>query len=134
MRRYAIDAPTLVRLVDDSVPVHPGHQLVAPHTIRTDALQLLLGDVLSGRRSETEALATHDTMTGLKMRLLGDRVSRRVAWQIAREQGWKSLEDAEYLAVATLQADAFVTVDEAMAAKAQRLVRLAPLDELTAAG
>lgn len=66
------------------------------------------------------------------MRLLGDRVSRRTAWKIAREQGWETTYDAEYLAVTGLQADALVTVDAALAAKAKELVPLAPLEALTA--
>src|SRR5688500_4337224 len=114
MARYAIDAPTLVHLVDREVSLHPTHQLVAPGSIRSDALQLLLGEVLAGRRSEAEAMACHERITALKVRLLGDRVSRRTAWRIAREQGWDQLRDAEYLAIATLQADAFVTVDRDM--------------------
>lgn len=130
MTRYAIDAPTLVHLVDARVPVHPGHQLVAPNAIRSDALEILYADVRSGRRRDADALVTHDLMTGLKMRLLGDRVSRRVAWKIAVEQHWESFGEAEYLAVASLQADAFVTVDEDMAATAQKLVRLASVEEL----
>jgi predicted nucleic acid-binding protein len=59
-------------------------------------------------------------------------VSRRVAWKIAREQNWESTYDAEYLAVTKLQADALVTVDPALAAKAKQLVPLAPLEALTA--
>ena len=59
------------------------------------------------------------------MRLLGDRVSRRTAWKIAREQGWNTTYDAEYLAVTKLQADALVTVDPALAAKAKDIVPLA---------
>jgi predicted nucleic acid-binding protein len=66
------------------------------------------------------------------MRLLGDRVSRRVAWKIAREQNWDSTYDAEYLAVTRLQADALVTVDPALARKAHHLVPLAHLDALAA--
>ena len=49
------------------------------------------------------------------MRLLADRVSRRTAWRIAREHGWDTLRDAEYLAMTKLQADALVTVDTALA-------------------
>jgi predicted nucleic acid-binding protein len=64
------------------------------------------------------------------MRLLGDRVSRRTAWKIAREQGWDTIYDAEYIAVAELQADALVTVDPKMAALAQGIVRVAPLQAL----
>ena len=65
------------------------------------------------------------------MRLLGDRVSRRTGWQIAREHGWDDTFDAEYLAVTKLQADAFVTVDAAMAAKAAPVVPVAPVSTLT---
>ena len=45
------------------------------------------------------------------MRVLGDRMSRRTAWDIARERDWATLHLAEYLAVARLQADALVSVD-----------------------
>ena len=133
MARYAIDAPTLVRLLDDDLSIHPSHRLVAPNSIRTDALELLLRDVRDGKRSDREALACHETMTQLKMRLLGDRVSRRTAWQIARDRGWASLRDAEYLAVAMLQADAFATVDPDMVGKAENLVRVASVSQLESA-
>jgi predicted nucleic acid-binding protein len=134
MARYGIDALTLVRLVDEDLSVHPSHQLVAPNSIRTEALELLLHDVRDGKRTDREALACHDRMTQLKMRLLGDRVSRRTAWQIARDRGWASLRDAEYLAVAVLQADAFVTVDPDMVGKAANLVRVASVSQLDSAG
>jgi predicted nucleic acid-binding protein len=134
MARYAIDAPTLVHLVDGDVPIHPGHQLVAPNSIRTEALELLLREVRDGKRSEQEAMACHDRMTRLKVRLLGDRVSRRTAWQIARDRGWGSLRVAEYLAVATLQADALATVDPDMSRVVDGLVRVAPVRELESAG
>ena len=65
------------------------------------------------------------------MRLLGDRVSRQTAWKLAREHGWETTFDAEYLAVTLLQADALVTVDPAMAKLAEGLVPLAPLSALT---
>jgi predicted nucleic acid-binding protein len=80
--------------------------------------------------TEETALRHHERITELKMRLLGDRVSRRTAWRIATEQGWPTTYDAEYLAVARLQADAFVTVDPEMAAKAEGVVALAGLDAL----
>jgi predicted nucleic acid-binding protein len=111
MARYVIDAPTLLHLLDRDLAVDPGHQLVAPGSIRSEALGLLLRDVRRGQRTEQEALRTHERVTELKMRLLGDRVSRGTAWRIAREQDWDTLHDAEYLAVARLQADALVTVE-----------------------
>ncbi len=85
-----------------------------------------------GELTESEALAQHDRITGIKMRLLGDRVSRRTAWRIANEQKWDTTFDAEYLAVTRLQAAALVTVDETMVAKARGIVPVAGLDALTA--
>lgn len=132
MARYVLDAPTLLHLVAEDVQVDPEHQIVAPGLIRSDALALLFDAVRRGALTEKVALAHHERLTGLKMRLLGDRVSRRTAWQIAREQGWTSTHDAEYLAVTRLQADALVTVDPALAAKAEGLAPLAPLGALSA--
>lgn len=130
MTRYALDAPTLLRLVAEKVPVGPRSQLVAPNLIRSQALALLFAAVRDGRMTEETALAQHERVTEQKMRLLGDRVSRRTAWRIAREQGWATTYEAEYLAVARLQADVFVTVDRAMAAKARDVVPVADLDAL----
>jgi predicted nucleic acid-binding protein len=65
------------------------------------------------------------------MRLVGDRVSRRTAWRIAREQGWETTYDAEYPAVTKLQADALVTVNSALTTRAKDLVPLAQLQALT---
>jgi predicted nucleic acid-binding protein len=129
-----IDAPTLLHLVEAGLHVHPGHQLVAPNSIRSEALELLLRDVRAGKRTEAAALEAHERMTGIKMRLLGDRVSRRTAWQVAREHGWNTLRDAEYLAVTRLQADALVTVDPSLAAAARGVVTVAAIDELLTPG
>jgi len=130
--RYVIDAPTLLHLVAEGVEVDPGHQLVAPNLIRSQALALLLGAVRRGEITEEVALQRHERLTELKMRLLGDRVSRRTAWKIARAEGWETTFEAEYLAVTRLQADALVTIDPAMAARAADVVPLAPLEVLTA--
>lgn len=130
--RYAIDAVTVLRLVADELPVSPEHQLVAPNLLRSQALSLLLEKVVRGELDENTALQQHERMTELKMRLLGDRVSRRTAWKIAREHGWDTTYDAEYLAVTKLQADALVTVDPALASKSEGVVPLAPLEALTA--
>jgi predicted nucleic acid-binding protein len=131
MTRYAIDAPTLLRIVTDELPVSAAHQLVAPHAIRSRALTLLLQQVRAGELAEKDARTLHTRLTELKIRVLGDRVSRWTSFQIAREQGWETTYDAEYLAVARLQADALVTVDEEMAARASGIVPLAPLSALT---
>jgi predicted nucleic acid-binding protein len=90
----------------------------------------LLREVAEGESTEKAAFELHERMTEVKMRLLGDRVSRRTAWQIAREHGWDALRDAEYLAVTRLQADALVTVDPDLAAKAEGVVPVAPIADL----
>jgi predicted nucleic acid-binding protein len=127
MARYVIDAATLLHLVDNALAVDRSHQLVAPNIIRSEALQLLLGEVRRGERTDRAALEAHERITELKMRLLGDRVSRATAWRIARQQDWEALRDAEYLAVTRLQADALVTIDPGWAAKATNIVPVAHL-------
>ena len=131
MARYVIDAPTLLHIVVHEVEIDPRHQLVAPNLIRSQALSLLLAAVRHGELAEAVALQRHERLTELKMRLLGDRVSRRTAWKIARQHGWESTVEAEYLAVCQLQADALVTIDPAMAALATDVVPLAPLAALS---
>ncbi len=131
MTRFVIDAPTLLYVVAEGVAVAPGHQLVAPQLLRSQALDLLFDAVRRGDLTEQAALDRHDAMTGVKVRLLGDRVSRRVAWQIAREHDLRSTADAEYLALTRLQADAFVTVDASARARADGVVALGTVDQLS---
>ena len=131
MARYVIDAPTLLHLVEEEISVDESHQLVAPASIRSQAMTVLLGRVNAGELHEHEALRLHERLTELKVRLLNDRVSRRTAWNLARAHGWSGLRDAEYLALVTLQADALVTVDERLAALAAGLVEVRPVVVLT---
>ena len=132
MARYVVDAPTVLHLVDNGVRIAASVQLVAPSSIRSEVLQLLLVEVGRGRRTDEDALATHERVTALKMRLLGDRVSRGTAWRIARRNSWDTLRDAEYLAITQLQADALVTVDPDLAARAEGIVPVAPVAALLA--
>ena len=127
-----IDARTLLHLVADNVDISSAHQLVAPNLLRSHALSLLFGAVRDGEITEDVALQRHERITEIKIRLLGDRVSRRTAWKIAREHGWETTFDAEYLAVCKLQADALITIDHALAAKAAHIVPLATLAALVA--
>jgi predicted nucleic acid-binding protein len=130
MTRYGVDASTVLQLLDSGRTVDPRHQLVGPSFLRSEALQLLLESVRAGARTEQAALDVHERMTSLKVRLLGDRVSRGTAWRIAMQQGWSTLRDAEYLAVVRLQADALVTVDPHLANVATGIVATAPFESL----
>ena len=60
MARYVIDAPTLIHLVGGGRAAAPGHQLVAPGGIRSEAMQTLLLDVRRGARTDSAARALVD--------------------------------------------------------------------------
>ena len=126
MTRFAIDAPTLLHVVESGLELAAEHRLVAPRTVRTDALQLLLEDVRAGRRTEREARALHDPVTEVSLRALDDRVSRGVAWRIALRHAGLSLAAAEYVAVARQQADVLLTSDPALVEAARDVV---PVDD-----
>lgn len=130
MARYVIDAPTLLHLADTGLRADPGHRLVAPNSIRSEAMEILLTGVRMGTRTEAAALETHERMTGMKLRLLGDRSSRGTAWKLAREHDWDTLRDAEYLAITRLQGDALITVDPRLAELARNIVPVAAVDDL----
>lgn len=130
MTRYAIDAGIALRLIREGSDADPGHQLVGPAVLRSHALAMIYRDVRDGTVAETEGREQLERIAALKMRLLGDRVSRATAWKIAAGLGWEDIGSAEYLAVASLQADALITDDEALAAAADGIVRVAPYEDL----
>jgi predicted nucleic acid-binding protein len=68
----------------------------------------------------------------MPIRLLGDAVLRRRAWELADRLGWAETYAAEYLALTQLQADAFVTMDEELARSVQGIVPTATLESLDA--
>ena len=66
----------------------------------------------------------------MPIRLLGDAVLRRRAWELADKLGWASTYDAEYIALTQLQGDAFVTLDADLARKVKGVVETASIDAL----
>ncbi|MEV1131327.1 hypothetical protein [Agromyces sp. NPDC049794] len=130
MTRFAIDAPTVVRLARDEMSISDEHRLVGPSMLRSHAMSLLYRDVRRGELEEADALRILDRLTTMRIRLLGDRVSRAVAWKLAMQLGWDDPAPAEYLAVAKLQADTFVTLDPELERAARGVVPVSPIDEL----
>jgi len=130
MARYAIDAQVALELARGSVSVAPGHALVAPARFRSDAMSTLHRAWRAGEVGDAGARALLDALTTLKVRALNDRVSRATAWRIARDLGWEDTAKAEYLAVASLQADALVALDADILAGAPGVVELAELAAL----
>ena len=82
MTRFVIDAPTAVRLIQEGVTIGADHQLVAPATLRSQVLELLYRQH-GGAPIRGEVAQQLDRLSELKIRLLGDRVSRSTAWKIA---------------------------------------------------
>ena len=99
--------------------------------IRTQALTLLLDEVRRGALTENLALQGHEQLTALKMRLLGDRVSRRTAWKVARKQGWERRNEAECLAP-SYKRTRWSRSTTRFQRRAEGIVPLAPVEALTA--
>jgi predicted nucleic acid-binding protein len=74
-----------------------------------------------------------DRIGRMPIRLLGDAVLRRRAWDLADRLGWASTYNAEYVALTQLQADAFVTLDAELARSVEGIVATASIDALHSA-
>ena len=130
MTRFAIDAAVAVLLVRRARAVPEAHRLVAPNVLMSDALATLHDEVRRGLLSERDGRAQLEGLAALRIRLLGDRVSRANAWQLADRLDPPDTRRAEYLAVARLQADALVTLDDELRAAADGIVPVADVDDL----
>ncbi|WP_418909167.1 hypothetical protein [Glutamicibacter endophyticus] len=129
-RRYAIDAMTALRIVRDHRDIAARHRLVGPSVLRSHVLSLLYRQVRQGTLDEKTARQELEGIASLKIRLLGDRVSRATAWKLALQLDWDDTKLAEYLAVATLQADALIAGDAHLVAAAANIVPLASYEIL----
>ncbi len=98
----------------------------------TQIRTLITGWAEAVHRGELTTDAARDQLARigrLPIRLLGDAVLRRRAWDLADQLGWPTTYDAEYLALTQLQADAFITLDNDLARKVRDVVRVASIDD-----
>jgi predicted nucleic acid-binding protein len=130
MTRYVVDASVLLHLVSNDLEVNKQHELLAPTLIRSQTLSALHEAVTRGEIPPEVGRERLARIGAMKMRLLGDAVLRKVAWEIADKLGWASTYEAEYVALTKLQADAFVTLDTELARKVEGIVKTASIDEL----
>lgn len=130
MTRFVVDCETLLRIAAGDVEVAPGHQLVAPTLVRSQALTALYGAARRGEISAAEGIERVTRMNSLKVRFLGDRALQRSAWKVAELLGWETTYDAEFVALTQLQADAFVTSDRELARAVSGLVETVPVEAL----
>ena len=132
MTKFVIGPDVALELAAHSVMIPVANRLVAPTLLRSQVLAQLYTDVRRGELTRKEADTRLDHLRRLSIRLLGDRVLQRVAWQVAAELGWEDTFVAEYVALTKLQADALVVRDRGLAATVSRVVRVATLDDLLA--
>jgi len=130
MTRFVVDASAVLHLASAEVEVSSAHKLLAPTLIRSQTLSALHEAV---QRGELPADVARDRLAHIRrmpIRLLGDAVLRRRAWDMADQLGWASTYDAEYIALTQLQADAFITMDVRLARSVEGLVAIASIDAL----
>jgi predicted nucleic acid-binding protein len=128
--RFVVDCDTLLGIAAGEIEVAPGHQLVAPTLVRSQALAALYGAARRGEISAEDGLERVTRINSLKVRFLGDKVLQRTAWRIADQLGWETTYQAEFVALTQLQADAFVTSNRELAPSVSGLVETATIDAL----
>jgi hypothetical protein len=99
----------------------------SPTLVRSQVLDAPYGSAAGGAPTKETALERLARFSELKIRYLGDEVLRRRAWSVAEQLGWESIGAAECVALTHLQADAFITLDQDLAAEVGDLVDTAPL-------
>ena len=87
--------------------------------------------VRSHEMTKRDADRVLNSVRGLRIRLLGDRVLQNVAWKVAAQLGWPDTFTAEYVALTELQADAFITLDPQLARSVRQVVTTAPITDLS---
>ena len=130
MTRFVIDCGVALRLASEGIEVPAEHKLLAPTLLRSQTLSALHEAVHRGELEPRAALDQLARIRELPIRLLGDAVLRRRAWDLAEQLGWADTYDAEYVALTQLQADALITLDVDLARRLEGIVRTATTDAL----
>jgi predicted nucleic acid-binding protein len=130
MTRFVVDASAVLHLASEEVEVSDDHELLAPTLLRSQTLSALHEAVHRGEMPADLAREQLASIGRMQIRLLGDAVLRRRAWEVADQLGWASTYYAEYVALTQLQADAFVTLDAELARSVEGIVETASIDAL----
>lgn len=130
MTRFVVDAGAVLHLASAGVEVAGEHKLLAPTLLRSQTLSALHEAVQRGEIPADVAHARLAHIAKMPIRLLGDGVLRRRAWDLADRLGWASTYDAEFVALTQLQADALVTLDAELARRVEGIVATASIETL----
>jgi predicted nucleic acid-binding protein len=129
--RFVVDSGVVLELSKGEIKVSGKHGLLAPTLVRSETLSALHEQVHAGKLSRDVALVRLGRIREMPIRLLGDAVLRRRAWEIADQLGWADTYTAEYVALTQLQADALVTLDKKLARDLAGIVPTATIDALS---
>ena len=130
MARFVVHVSAILALAERGAEVPGEHELLAPTLVRSQVLSELHEAVHGGKLDADMAKERLAWINKQPMRLLGDAVLRRRAWELADTLGWPSTYDAEYVALTQLQADAFITLDRKLERAVRGIVETAPLEAL----
>jgi predicted nucleic acid-binding protein len=133
MTRFVVDCGVVLQLASEGIEIPSEHELLAPTLLRSQTLSALHEAVHAGELPADVALDRLTSIRAIPIRLLGDAVLRRRAWDLAEQLGWAETYDAEYVALTQLQADAFVTLDAELARRVEGIVETASVDALRTA-
>jgi predicted nucleic acid-binding protein len=130
MTRFVVDTGAVLHLASTEVEVSGAHKLLAPTLLRSQTLSALHEAVLRGELPADVARVRLSRIRQMRIRLLGDAVLQRRAWELADQFGWASTYNAEYVALTQLQADALVTLDKELARSVKGIVATASIEAL----
>ena len=130
MSRFVVHVSAVLALAEREAEVAQTHELLAPTLVRSQVLSRLHEAVCAGDLDAGTARSRLTWIGKQPMRLLGDAVLRRRAWELADELGWPSTYDAEYVALTILQADALITLDAELERAVRGIVETAPLEAI----
>ena len=130
MTRFVVDSSAVLHLASAGIEVPAEHKLLAPTLLRSQTLSALHEAVQRGEMLADVARDRLARVGRMPIRLLGDAVLRRRAWELADRLGWASTFNAEYVALTQLQADALVTLDMELARSVEGIVATASIDAL----
>jgi predicted nucleic acid-binding protein len=133
MTRFVVDCGVALELASGGIEVASEHELLAPTLLRSQTLSALHEAVHAGEIPADVALDRLARIRAIPIRLLGDAVLRRRAWEVAERLGWASTYDAEYVALTLLQADALVTLDAELARAVDGVAATATIEALRTA-
>jgi predicted nucleic acid-binding protein len=130
LTRFVVDSSAVLHLVRERIEVSGEHKLLAPTLLRSQTLSDLHEAVQRGEIAADVARGQLAQIGKLPIRLLGDAVLRRRAWELADTLGWAETYNAEYVALTQLQADAFITLDAELARSLEGIVATASIHAL----